>query len=359
MQQIAKNILVVDDNATNLRLLVNILSSAGYVVRPARSGTIALASIYAALPDLILLDVMMPEMDGYEVCRRLKEDEHTRDIPVIFISALNDLEEKVKSFALGAVDYIPKPFHAEEVLARIHTHLTIRQLQNDLMDQIAELDAFAHTVAHDLKSPLALVTGFADLLIEDNAALTPEQQLLYLDKIQKAGRKAVNIIDELLLLASVHRQDVQLTPINMAQVLLQAQDRLYGEFHEDTEIVQPEKWPEALGYAPWLEEVWVNYLSNALKYGGRPLRLVLGAEPLADGQIRFWIRDNGPGISAQQQNSLFTEFVRISESKGEGYGLGLSIVRRIIEKLSGRVGVVSQEGEGSEFYFTLPAGGGE
>ncbi|MCA9873593.1 MAG: response regulator, partial [Anaerolineales bacterium] len=148
MQSPPANILIVDDTPANLRLLANILSKAGYVVRPARSGRIALSSAQSEPPDLILLDIMMPDMDGYEVCRHLKINETTRNIPVIFISALNDVEEKVKSFEIGGVDYIPKPFHGDEVLARVNTHLTIRSLQKDLMAQIAELDAFAHTVAH-------------------------------------------------------------------------------------------------------------------------------------------------------------------------------------------------------------------
>jgi len=356
MQPPQANILIVDDTPANLRLLANILLGAGYTVRPARSGAVALTSVQAELPDLILLDIMMPEMDGYEICRRLKANEQTRDIPVIFISAMNDIEEKVKSFAVGGVDYIAKPFHGDEVLARVNTHLTIRHLQNDLRAQISELDAFAHTVAHDLKNPMALIIGFTDLLLDTSSELSPSQQRLYLDKVQKSGQKAANIIDELLLLASVRRQDVKVEPINMAEVILSVQDRLAYVISESAaEVRLPESWPVALGYAPWIEEVWANYLSNALKYGGRPPRLELGAERTAVNQIRFWIRDNGPGIPQDKQATLFTEFVRLSKIKVEGQGLGLSIVQRIVHKLSGEVGVSSQEGAGSEFYFTLPA----
>ncbi|MBK8985620.1 MAG: response regulator [Chloroflexi bacterium] len=350
------NILIVDDTPDNLRLLARILADAGYMVRPSRSGKLALASVQSVLPDLILLDIMMPEMDGYEVCRRLKADELTRDIPVIFISALNNIDEKIKSFAVGAVDYIAKPFHGDEVLARVKTHLTIRQLQNDLLTQIAELDAFGHTVAHDLKNPLALIVGFAELMLSDNLRLTASQQGNYLRQIQKAGYKAANIIDELLLLASVRRQDVQMVPIDMALVVAQAQDRLFTLIDEyGAKIHLPDNWPTAVGHAAWVEEIWVNYLSNGLKYGGRPPCIELGAERTAVNQIRFWVKDNGPGIAAHKQTTLFTEFTRLNEIKVEGHGLGLSIVQRIVNKLSGQVGVISQEGAGSEFYFTLPA----
>jgi len=356
MQPKQANILIVDDTPANLRLLADILAQAGYLVRPARSGAMALTSAQSNPPDLILLDIMMPDLDGFEVCRRLKANQLTQNIPVIFISALNDVEEKVQSFALGGVDYIAKPFHGDEVLARVKTHLTIRRLQEDLLAQISELDAFAHTVAHDLKNPMALIIGFTELLLNQNADLSSDEQILYLEKVQKAGRKAANIIDELLMLASVRQQDVRLEPVDMGKAVMLAQDRLVYMISEyEAEIQLPETWPVALGHTPWVEEVWANYLSNALKYGGRPSRIELGAEPAANNTIRFWIRDNGPGIPAEKQATLFTEFVRLSEIKVEGHGLGLSIVQRIVNKLGGQVGVRSEEGMGSEFYFTLPA----
>jgi signal transduction histidine kinase len=350
------NVLIVDDAPNNLRLLADILHEAGYVVRPVRNGAAALASAQAAPPDLILLDIMMPDMDGFEVCQHLKADTLTADIPVIFISALDDIEDKVKSFALGGVDYIQKPFHAEEVLARVQTHITLRKLQRSLTEQIAELDAFAHTVAHDLKNPMALIVGFSDFLLIVHDQVSPEEQRKTLKKIKKAGNKAANIIDELLLLASVRQQDVIMEPLNMEMVVFMAQDRLtymIEEYH--CKITTPETWPVALGYAPWVEEIWVNYLSNGLKYGGPHPQLTLGAEPLANGHIRFWIRDHGPGIDPEKQNLLFTEFVRIGEMRVQGHGLGLSIVQRISQKLGGEVGVISEPGEGSTFFFTLPA----
>lgn len=349
-------ILIVDDTPANLRLLAQMLANVGYIVRPARDGRTALASAQSAPPDLILLDVMMPDMDGYEVCRQLKANEQTADIPIIFISALDDVQDKVKSFALGGVDYIPKPFHDEEVLARVQTHLTIRKLQKSLNEQIAELNAFAHTVAHDLKNPLALIVGFSDFLVATNHQLSDEEKALNLTKIQKAGNKAANIIDELLLLASVRQQDVVTTPLEMAAILFAAQDRLTYMIDEyQAQISMHTQWPTALGYAPWVEEIWVNYLSNGLKYGGRPPQLELGGEIMADGRCRYWVKDNGPGIEPEHLGRLFAEFMRIGEMRVEGHGLGLSIVQRISQKLGGEVGVTSQLGQGSEFYFILPS----
>jgi signal transduction histidine kinase len=143
----------------------------------------------------------------------------------------------------------------------------------------------------------------------------------------------------------------------MAQIVAEAQQRLADLIHQSgAAIVGPEAWPAALGYAPWVEEIWVNYLSNGIKYGGQPPRLSLGATSQTDGQIEFWVQDNGAGLTPEEQTRLFVPFTRLSEAQTEGYGLGLSIVRRIVEKLGGQVGVESVRGEGSRFSFTLPSG---
>lgn len=350
------SILIVDDTPANLRLLATLLGNAGYQVRPVRDGRMALTAAESNPPDLILLDIMMPEMDGYEVCRQLKANQQTREIPVIFISALDDVHDKINSFALGAVDYVTKPFQAEEVLARVHSHITLYKLQRDLREQVAELDAFAHTVAHDLKNPLALVIGLADFVMLQYEDSIPPAVNDYLKKIQNTGYRGINIIDELLLLASVRKQDVKLGPLDMELIVANAQDRLGFMINNyKGELIVPTEWPTAIGYAPWIEEVWANYLSNGLKYGGQPPRLELGAAAQVDGMVRFWVRDNGAGLSPEKQAALFAEFVRLSEVRVEGFGLGLSIVRRIMDKLGGRVGVNSVEGQGSEFYFELPA----
>jgi signal transduction histidine kinase len=358
-----KNILVVDDTPENLRLLARILAGQGYRVRPAPNGEQALATIQKELPDLILLDIMMPEMDGYELCRRLKANEQTRDIPIIFISALDEIFDKVAAFSSGGVDYITKPFQIEEVLARVRTHLNLEEMRQmlqaqnqQLQAQNRELDAFVHTVAHDLKSPLTKISTSLHLVQVYASDLDEQMQNLIQISIN-GSYKMNNIIDELLLLASVRKEDVPLAPVNMAEVVGQAFNRLSPTLEEyRPELVCPDHWPQAQGYAPWLEEVWVNYLSNGLKYGGQPPRLELGAAVQADGLVRFWVRDNGPGLSPEAQARLFTEFTRLDRTRAQGHGLGLSIVRRIMEKLSGQFGVESSPGQGSLFYFSLPSG---
>jgi signal transduction histidine kinase len=356
-----KTILIVDDTPANLRLLADWLTAQGYRTRPAPSGERALASIQKELPDLILLDIMMPEMSGYDVCRQLKADSRTRDIPIIFISALDEVFDKVTAFGVGGVDYITKPFQVEEVLARVRTHLSLEELRQtlqaqnrELQEQNRELDAFASTVAHDLKNPLAALAaalGLVEEAVPASDADTQEMVRLSLNTAHKLG----NIIDELLLLASVRKEAVMRGPVNMAEVVASALTRLAPMVERyQPEIVIPGGWPTALGYAPWIEEVWANYLSNGLKYGGQPPRLELGAASHEDGRVRFWVRDNGPGLAPEAQARLFAEFTRLDTLRAKGHGLGLSIVRRIMDKLDGQCGVESAPGVGSTFYFALP-----
>lgn len=357
------NILIVDDTPDNLHLLAEMLGRQNYKVRPASNGLRALATVKKERPDLILLDIRMPDLDGYETCRRLKADESTRDIPVIFISALGEVFDKLTAFAVGGVDYVTKPFQVEEVIARVQTHLALQDMRlklqeknEQLLQQNAELDAFAHTVAHDLKNPLAKIMASITLLEEFSAPMLDEEMGGVLRVTVGAAHKMSSIIDELLLLARVRKNGVQTVPLEMTQVVYQVQNRLSHLIEEyQAEVIIPNTWPAAMGYAPWVEEVWANYLSNSLRYGGRPPQVELGATPQADGLVRFWIRDNGQGLTPEEQARLFTEFTKLNQVKEEGYGLGLSIVQRIVDKLGGQVGVTSQKGSGSEFYFTLPA----
>ncbi len=348
-------ILIIDDNVTNLKIAIEHLAVHGLEVITARNGETGLERATYAQPDLILLDVQMPGIDGFETCRRLKANEATRDIPVIFMTALSDVADKVRGFEAGGVDYVTKPIQVEEVWARVKTHLTIRDLQLEMSERINELNAFAHTVAHDLKSPLSRIVTGLDLLRSMASSSLDEQAAHILEIGVNGGRQMARIIDELLLLASVRRGEVQTEPLDMADIVSSAQERLTHVIAErQAEIILPETWPVAVGHAPWLEEVWANYLSNGLKYGGQPPRLTLGGEVMPDGQARFWVQDNGEGLTEVEQAKLFAEFSRVHDGSIKGHGLGLSIVYRIITRLGGEVGVESEVGKGSRFYFTLP-----
>ena len=358
------SILIVDDTPANLRLLAQMLTEHGYHVRPVLNGAQALVAAQIMPPDLILLDIRMPGMDGYAVCQRLKADERTRDIPILFISALSDAEDKVRAFSAGGVDYITKPFQLEEVLARVQTHLTVRSLQRHLRQEIVERDsliadlkAYAHTVAHDLRSPLAGALGAAQILADPTDPITEEDRLDFAAMMVENLSKANNIVRELLVLAEVRQAEIHVAPLDMGAIVAAALARIAGPVREaGATIVPPSTWPGALGHAPWIEEVWVNYLTNAVKYGGELPLIEVDAATQPNGQVRFWVRDHGAGLTPEQQAVLFAPFTRLDLTRATGHGLGLSIVQRIAQKLSGHVGVEScgVPGQGSIFYFTLP-----
>jgi signal transduction histidine kinase len=234
------------------------------------------------------------------------------------------------------------------------TH-ALRQQTIELEERNAELDAFAHTVAHDLKNPLTSLLGFSDFLEGRVATLSKEDIYFNTQFIGQSGRRMESIINELLLLSSVRTmEEIATSPLDMSYLVAGAWERLAFMVEEyQPELILPDRWPVARGYAAWIEEVWANYLSNAIKYGGQP-RVALGATPQADGFVRFGVRDNGPGLTLEQQARLFAPFERLSQAQTEGHGLGLSIVLRIVEKLGGQVGVESEVGQGSVFFFTLP-----
>ena len=356
-------LLIVDDFPANLSILFSYLRGFGFHVNIAESGEDALEEILYSKPDIILLDVMMPGIDGYETCRRLKANQETCDIPVIFMTALSDTIDKLKGFKMGAVDYITKPVQQEELLARVTTHLTLSRLQKtlekqrlELQQQNNELEAFAHTVAHDLKNPFSSIFSLCDILQENLIHVPNKEDLEIIGAIQQLSHKSINIIDSLLLLASARNQEVKMEPIStMGNIINQVRERLAPMIKEyQGEIMTSTTWPTtALGYPSWIEEVWMNYISNGLKYGGKSPHLELGATA-ENGYFRFWIRDNGQGLTEEEQSHLFIPFSRIGQVGIEGHGLGLSIVQRIIEKCGGQVGVESQVGQGSTFYFTLP-----
>jgi signal transduction histidine kinase len=215
-----------------------------------------------------------------------------------------------------------------------------------------ELDAYAHTVAHDLKTPLSVIIGTAELIDSD---LSPDVRISLLGRIESTALEMNNIVDNLLLLSEVRKADVPTGPVAMGEVVHNVRKRLQDMIQQhDAHIIAPDTWPTAAGYAPWLEEVWANYLSNALKYGGRPPVVELGACVLDDHTVRYWVKDNGRGVPAAVRSRLFIPFNQLSRAQGASHGLGLSIVLQIVEKLGGAVGMEDAEGGGSVFYFTLP-----
>ena len=267
------------------------------------------------------------------------------------IGALQVTDTKVDRFSQADLMLL-EPLAASAAIA-----IDNARLVKALRQRTAELDAFAGDVAHDLGNPLSLIMGTAEVLAESYNSLPEESLQSSLRMIARNGRRMKDIIDALLLLARVREEEVDVEPLDMARIVAEAQQRLPHIIEEyQAEIILPETWPVALGYSQWIEEVWDNYLSNALKYGGRPPRVELGATVQPGGVVSFWMRDNGRGLTSEQQAMLFTPFQRLDKKHaGGGHGLGLAIVRRIVEKLGGQVWVESEVGQGSTFGFTLPA----
>jgi PAS domain S-box-containing protein len=245
-----------------------------------------------------------------------------------------------------------------DITERKQVEQLIQQYANEVLARNEDLEAFARTVAHDLKSPLSNIIGFVEWL-QSRPDLPPAERNEYIDIIARNAVKMDGIIDELLLLAQVRKERIELVPLDTTRLIAEAQARLAFMIAESGVVIRvPGAWPTALGYGPWVEEVWVNYLSNAIKYGRIPpaaARIELGFdEQPGDRFIRFWVRDYGPGVPAEEQPDLFKAFGEHSKVRATGHGLGLSIVRMIVEKMGGQVGVESTPGKGTVFYFTLP-----
>lgn len=222
---------------------------------------------------------------------------------------------------------------------------------------VEELDAYACTVAHDLKNPLTLIGSYGALILEEYRRLSDDELEEFAGMIVKFSHKMTNIINELLLFAGVRKMaTVKIGPLDMAAIVAEAQTRFANLIAEGkAEIVLPEAWPVAVGYAPWVEEVWANYISNAIQYGSIPPCVKLGAAREDNRMVRFWVQDNGDGIPPDKLPHLFNQFMRLDEMRAEGHGLGLSIVQRIVARLGGEVCAESTIGQGSTFSFTLPA----
>ncbi|MBS0663493.1 MAG: HAMP domain-containing histidine kinase [Verrucomicrobia bacterium] len=343
-------VLIVEDDEAVRQTLADILELNGFVPFVAANGHEGLQAAKANHPAVILTDIAMPGMDGFQLIGHLRTDPVLRAVPVIVISAKVDRPAARQGMELGADDFITKPFTEEEVIHSINARLEKKQL-------LDELDAFAHTVAHDLKNPLCTLTMRLELLARslakgDVPAASHDQ-----GEALHAANRLASIIEELLVLSGVRRQEVESQPVNMAAAVEEAVSRLEQLILRHGAVIErPAAWPESYGHAPWIIEVWVNYISNAVKYAGPHPRITLGGARANDGlSARFWVQDGGPGLDEATQRTLFVPFTRITTVRAVGHGLGLSIVRRIVEKLGGKVGVDSRPGQGARFWFELPA----
>ncbi|MGB3311655.1 MAG: ATP-binding protein [Nodosilinea sp.] len=358
------DILIVDDTPDNLRLLSAMLGRHQLRVRKSLTGQWAIAAAQVAPPDLILLDIKMPEMSGYEVCERLKADPMTQAIPIIFISALDDAIDKVKAFAAGGADYITKPFQEAEVLARIAHQLELRRLQGQLVAQNAELvrsnrelEQFASVVSHDLQQPLQSILGYTKLigLTCPDIQRSPAQP--YLENILGASGRMQQMIQDWLAYAQAGQVQTPLAPVDGNALLDQVRLNLKAALTDtEAELVYGDL-PRVLGNEVQLMQLFQNLISNALKFtqpNTRP-EITISVEPQPQAW-RFGIHDNGIGIATEHLEQIFEAFHRLHDAQSHpGSGIGLATCQKIVEHHGGRIWAESQLGLGTTFYFSLQA----
>lgn len=365
------DILIVDDMPANLQLLVSNLTIHGYHVRAAADGPLALMAARADKPDLILLDVMMPHMNGFEVCEILKQDSSLKDVPVIFISAADDVESKVRGFEVGGADYISKPFQFAEVLARIQTHLTLYrqriQLEEDhqqdlqYFEMITRLkDELMSEASHDLKNPLHIIKLLTELLrplvSEDEKG---ERYLNAIDKQVSMMQQLLNDVLDLLKLET--GRALVYDRVNLSEFV--------ADILEDFEFPARAKQIQ-LDFTPLSQKIDVtidrrrirqvlhNLLSNALKYTPDQGQVRVNMHQ-SQKDVTIEVEDTGLGIPDHDLPHIFEKFYRVQNSDHtavEGTGLGLAIAKSIVEQHGGQIGVESYEKQGSKFHVVLPLG---
>jgi len=357
----SETILIVDDTPANLGVLVETLGAAGYRLMVAEDGEEALAQTEQTRPDLILLDVMMPGIDGFETCRRLKQRETTRDVPVLFMTALSETADKVKAFAAGGVDYITKPIEHEEALARVRTHLTLRRLRRELEEQLALKEKFMRIAGHDLRNPLCLILMSGAMARREKGV--PPKVLQCLDNIADSTMQMRRIIDTFLELrasadeSATGRADLQL----IAMAATRQHDLAADQKKIELRCEPGGELPPAACDAGLAYQAFANYISNALKFT-RPGGRVAVRVRLTENQtmVRAEVADSGPGGPEDERGKLFQErgAVSVKPTGGEeSHGVGLSIVKHLIESQCGIVGADFPTEGGSVFWFEVPVAG--
>jgi two-component system sensor histidine kinase/response regulator len=358
------NVLVVDDTIENLHLLSRILGAEGYEARPVPSGAMAMQAVELDPPDLIMLDINMSPMNGYEVCERLKANARTRDIPVMFVSALDEPLDKVRAFGLGAVDYVTKPYQVAEVLARVKTHLQLRAAQLELeqsYDKLRQLevmrDELVHMVVHDLRSPLSALISSLAFLKEGLTGQVDGEVLQDLNAGEAAARNLIGMANDLLDVSRLenNRVPVQLAEADLGEVVRGAVENVRRMQVDRKVSIDSGGSLRTRLDVELIRRVVENLVSNSLRHTpkGRPIRIVVEG----DRELRVTVHDEGQGIPEDQRTAIFDKFGTTNARRDGAYhsiGLGLAFCKLAVEAHGGRIGVDSELGKGSAFWFVLP-----
>jgi len=391
-ERLTGTIMIVDDVPANLRVLMDILRPHHHVLRPVSHGQLAILSAKTQPPDLMLLDIMMPEISGYEVCRQLKSDPLTRDIPVIFISAKDDLQDKFWAYESGGVDYITKPFQAEEVLLRVQTHLKLGRLQRALQEQnatlqqeirerqeaeetvrqmnarleqrvqerTAELEAantdLRHLISvasHDLKTPLRGIGQLAQWLRDDYHAILDNHAQEMLSWLIQRVKRMNRLIDGIVEYIGIIRRPEKAKPIDLNLLLPQILEALRPPETIQCRILN--SLPVISGQKEHISVVFINLIENAMSFMGSAQGQILIACHDDRASWRFEVADNGVGIPAEYSEKIFHLFQTLHpHDNNEQIGLGLAVAKKIITLYGGHIWVESEPNQGCKFFFTLP-----
>jgi signal transduction histidine kinase len=363
------SILVVDDTPANLQVLVGMLKEHGHRVRPVLEGRLALRAARAEVPDLVLLDINMPDMNGFEVCEQLKADPKLADTPVIFISGNTETVDKVRAFSVGGVDYVTKPFQMAEVEARVATHLELRRKRRELQESYESLrrletlrDSLVHMVVHDLRSPLAAISASLEVIKWDaeeqhRAVLASDVEMAL-----HATRTIIRLVNSVLDVSKMEGTEMRLQfgLCDVAAVARESMDEL--ESLVGTRRLVRE-WPDepvmALVDRDVVARIMQNLLGNALKFTPSTGAITVAVEA-NDDMVRVAVTDTGPGIPREYRERVFEKFGQVeAASRGQKFstGLGLTFCRLAVDAHGGRIGVDSEIGRGSTFWFVLPRKG--
>jgi two-component system, sensor histidine kinase and response regulator len=363
------NILVVDDTPANLQVLVGMLKEHGHRVRPVLEGRLALRAAKAEVPDLVLLDINMPDMNGFEVCEQLKADAKLADTPVIFISGNNETADKVRAFSVGGVDYVTKPFQMAEVEARVATHLELRRKRRELQESLEALqrletlrDSLVHMVVHDLRSPLAAISACLEVIKWDAEEQHRQELAADVETALHATRTIIRLVNSVLDVSKMEGAEMrlQLAPADIAAVARESVDELES-LVGTRQLVRD--WPDdpvmAVVDRDLVARVMQNLLSNALKFTPAAGSITVAVEA-NDDMVRVAVSDTGPGIPREYRERVFEKFGQVEAlSRGQRFstGLGLTFCRLAVEAHGGRIGVDSEVDHGSTFWFVLPRNG--
>lgn len=352
------NILIVDDTPEHIHIATSLLKTLGYPIRVSTSASKALTLIEKKKPTLILLDITMPDMDGFELCSLLKENPYYSDIAIIFMTSAQDEESIKKGFALGAQDYVVKPYNSSELLARVSTHIKLASQSIQLKASYKELDQFCHTVSHDLKSPLLVLKQLVNLLtLETKDSLSPTTKEI-ITRIENKSDDIILMIERLLEFSRINQIQCSFEEINISDIFYSVMEELSSlEPNRKIDFIVSKSLPIVNGDKTLIKFLIQNILSNALKFSkNNELTIIKVNCSTLENYYEISIQDNGAGFDMTYKNKLFHIFERLhSKDEFDGSGVGLVIVKRIMERHNGKVSIEGEPNKGAcvKLYFPI------